>query len=206
MVVSLIALVFSISGSAVAAHQYLLTSINQIRPGVLAQIRSKAAVQPAAVAGPAGTPGANGAAGKDGSPGIAGPPGSGGLTGSPGSTGSAGPEGRQGERGAQGETGPRGETGAPGFVSGLAIGEQHIELGYGGGFGSAEATCPRGTAPVSGGWRSTHQNIDQTEPAPRVDAFTSERTERGWLVEAINDENFDGGVATLTVFVECAEP
>lgn len=58
LVVSVIALIFSMTGGALAVQSYVITKIGQIRPAVLAQIRSKAtgAAQPT-VAGPAGPAG-----------------------------------------------------------------------------------------------------------------------------------------------------
>jgi hypothetical protein len=94
-VVVTLALFFSMSGGALAASHYLITSTKQISPKVLKSLTGKA--------GPAGAPGAAGA----GSQGPAGPGGSQGPAGPEGKQGPAGPEGKQGEKG------PKGAIGAP---------------------------------------------------------------------------------------------
>ena len=60
-VVATLALVFAMSGGALAASRYLITSTKQISPKVLKQIKGKAGA-----AGVAGTAGKEGAAGKEG--------------------------------------------------------------------------------------------------------------------------------------------
>jgi hypothetical protein len=79
-VAATLALVFAMSGGALAASRYLITSTHQISPKVLKSLR--------------------GSAGHQGIPGVAGAPG---LTGATGTTGNTGP------RGATGETGPSNE-------------------------------------------------------------------------------------------------
>jgi hypothetical protein len=152
MVVSLIALVFSMSGGALAAHQYLLTSINQIRPGVLAQIRSKAAV---------GAPGAAGAASTVAGPAgasVAGPRGEAGASSTvPGPAGLAGTPGEVGPRG-ESVVGPRGEAGAS---SVFVVEERVAELRelYVGEQLSTAATCPEGSTPVGGSFQSEPEGV-----------------------------------------------
>ncbi len=90
------ALVFAMSGGALAASHYLITSTKQIKPSVLASLKGKA--------GANGAPGAQGPAGANGT-GIAGP------AGPTGGTGKEGPEGKEGHEGKQGEPGKNGETG-----------------------------------------------------------------------------------------------
>ena len=75
---ALAALILSMTGSAVAAKKYLITSTAQISPKVLHQLRSAGA---AGVAGPAGAAGAAGAAGHDGAAGANGQAGTAGAAG-----------------------------------------------------------------------------------------------------------------------------
>jgi hypothetical protein len=74
-----LALVFAMSGGALAAQHYLITSTKQIKPSVLKQLRGRTGAK-----GPQGKPGA---AGSSGTPGVAGPPGTPGVAGPPGTPG-----------------------------------------------------------------------------------------------------------------------
>lgn len=71
-----LALVFAMSGGALAAGKFLITSTKQIKPSVLASLKGKAGAKGAAgaagPAGPAGPQGPAGANGKDGAPGAPG--------------------------------------------------------------------------------------------------------------------------------------
>jgi len=77
LIISIIALVLALGGSAVAAKRYLITNTQQISPAVLKKLSKLAAAQ--GTAGAPGTPGspgaagANGAAGQDGARGLPGP-------------------------------------------------------------------------------------------------------------------------------------
>jgi Collagen triple helix repeat (20 copies) len=105
-VTATLALVFAMSGGALAAKHYLITSTGQISPKVLKKLRSGV--------GPTGATGATGAVGKEGSPGKTG---AAGKEGSPGKTGPAGAEGspgKTGPAGAEGSPGKTGPAGAPG--------------------------------------------------------------------------------------------
>ncbi len=81
------ALIFAMSGSALAASHYLITSLGQIKPTVQKQLKGKTGP-----AGPSGAQGAQGAAGATGPGGTA------------GATGPIGPEGKAGTAGAPGES------------------------------------------------------------------------------------------------------
>jgi hypothetical protein len=75
-VVATLALVFAMSGGALAAKHYLVTSTKQIKPSVLKTLRGKT--------GPRGAAGANGATGATGATGPGGPAGpSGTIAGTP---------------------------------------------------------------------------------------------------------------------------
>ena len=76
-VVATFALVFAMSGGALAASKYLITSSKQIKPSVLASLKGKAGANGAqgaagaqGPAGPAGAKGENGAAGANGTSGT----------------------------------------------------------------------------------------------------------------------------------------
>jgi hypothetical protein len=73
LVISILALVVALSGTAIAAKRYLITNTKQISPAALKQLTKLAATQ--VKQGPAGAPGAAGAAGATGAAGAAGPSG-----------------------------------------------------------------------------------------------------------------------------------
>ncbi len=72
-VVATLALVFAMSGGALAAGHYLINSTKQIKPSVLKQLAGKTG--PGGPAGPAGLAGKEGSAGKQGPAGPIGPQG-----------------------------------------------------------------------------------------------------------------------------------
>jgi hypothetical protein len=86
-IVATLALVFSMSGGALAASHYLVTSTKQIKPSVLKALKVRGKTGPAGPAGPAGVAGVAGVAGKEGAAGKQGP------------TGKEGSEGKQGKEG-----------------------------------------------------------------------------------------------------------
>jgi hypothetical protein len=90
-IVAWMALFVALTGTGVAAAHYTISSIGQIKPSVVRQLRV-----------PLGTSGATGATGRKGSPGREGPAGPAGLKGEAGA---------RGEAGVKGEAGPRGEAG-----------------------------------------------------------------------------------------------
>ena len=81
-VAATLALLFAMSGGALAANRYLLSSAKQISPKLLKQLKGqKGAAGPQGSAGPAGAQGAQGTQGPEGK---AGNPGSNGKEGAPG--------------------------------------------------------------------------------------------------------------------------
>src|SRR5947208_2068249 len=91
-VTATLALVFAMSGGALAAKHYLINSTKQISPKVLKALKGKT--------GKAGATGKDGPAGKEGAPGP------------PGKEGPKGEEGPEGEEGLEGEEGPEGPPGS----------------------------------------------------------------------------------------------
>jgi hypothetical protein len=111
-VTATLALVFAMSGGALAANHYLINSTKQINPKVLKKLTGKA-----------GAPGATGATGATGAVGPAGAPG---KEGSHGENGKDGKEGKEGEPGPLLKTLPSGATvygtiGAEAQVNGVEV-------------------------------------------------------------------------------------
>jgi len=127
------ALVFAMSGGALAAGHYLLTSTHQISPKVLKALK-----------GNSGAPGATGAQGAAGAQGPAGPA---------GAQGPAGPAGAQGAKGETGAPGAEGKEGSPWTAGGtLPKGATETgafsDVGAGEGF-DAKVTLASFAIPVS---------------------------------------------------------
>jgi len=95
-VTATLALVFAMSGGAMAANHYLINSTKQINPKVLKKLTGK--------------PGTNGTAGANGATGATGPQGPTGKEGSPGKEGLTGKEGKEGIPGPFPTTLPSGQT------------------------------------------------------------------------------------------------
>lgn len=112
-VVATLALLFAMSGGALAASHYLITSTKQIKPSVLASLKGKA--------------GAAGKAGPAGPVGPAGPAGAG-SQGPAGATGGTGKEGPVGKEGPLGKEGPAGKEGSP-WTAGGTLPKKKTETG-----------------------------------------------------------------------------
>jgi hypothetical protein len=113
-VVATFALFFAMTGGALAAGHYLITSTKQIKPSVLSSLKGKA--------GPAGANGANGANG------AVGPAGGQGAKGETGGTGPQGSEGKEGKEGKSGKEGKAGKEGSP-WTDGGTLPPEKTETG-----------------------------------------------------------------------------
>lgn len=100
-VTATLALVFSLTGGALAASHYVINSTSQINPRVLKQLMRKTGT-----AGAVGAQGGAGPAGKDGADGKQGPAGIQGASGDEGTPGTEGKQGPAGKEGAAGTAGP----------------------------------------------------------------------------------------------------
>jgi hypothetical protein len=133
-VVATLALVFAMSGGALAAGHYLLTSTSQVSPKVLKALKGREGKT-----GPAGTVGAQGPQGAKGDTGAAGAQGAKGETGATGATGATG---TTGARGATGTAGATGAAGSPWTAGGtLPSGQSET--------GTWASSGPEGSFPVT---------------------------------------------------------
>jgi hypothetical protein len=149
-VAATIALVFSMTGGALAASHYLVNSTKQISPKVLKALKGAKGTKGAA--GPAGPPGAAGSAGAAGATGATGREGKEGRgltgeTGLQGETGDTGPSGATGPLGVTGPTGPSGEKGLEGKLGPTG---EHGATGEKGGTGETGGTGATGPSGPSG--------------------------------------------------------
>lgn len=108
-IVATLALVLSMSGGALAAQRYLVSSTTQLDHGVVTAMKHRS--------------GKNGKRGRTGHSGPAGAPGPQGATGAQGIQGPLGaqPPGRTGPAGVTGEGGPTGTAGAPGGATAVTF-------------------------------------------------------------------------------------
>lgn len=111
LILAIVALVLALTGSAIAAKRYLITSTKQISPAVLKQLASMSGTTGSTGAGPTGAAGPKGPAGDKGETGDKGP------TGDPGATGQPGPEGPPGPQGPPGTSGGGGTGGGTANVA-----------------------------------------------------------------------------------------
>jgi hypothetical protein len=107
-VTATLALLFAMSGGALAANHYLISSTKQINPSVLKKLK-----------GSTGATGLTGAAGKEGPAGREGPAGKEGPTGKEGPLGKEGPAGKEGPLGKEGPAGKEGPQGKEGDIAAM---------------------------------------------------------------------------------------
>ncbi len=172
-----LALLFAMSGGALAAGHYLISSTKQISPKVLDKLR-----------------GDRGATGTTGPAGTAGPQG---TAGGPGLTGKEGPRGPQGPEGPTGPEGPEGREGAAPEPAELeeAPGPEEELPGGGATPVSSVAECPTGERVVSGGYKVG-------KAGPQIEASEASEGGTAWTVTAINPE---AAATTLQAIAYCAE-
>jgi hypothetical protein len=114
MIVAVIAVVFAMSGSAVAAKS-LITGKDIKKGSITTQNLSKTTIKSLKGAeGATGPQGATGAQGPQGAPGVPGPVGPAGANGVNGENGAKGDKGDAGAKGGTGAKGEKGDQGAPG--------------------------------------------------------------------------------------------
>jgi hypothetical protein len=176
-----LALFFALSGTAIAAHHYLITSTSQIKPSVLATLHG--------ARGANGANGSNGASGANGAQGPQGP------------TGAQGPGGPGGPQGPQGPGGPQGPAG-PSNLSTL-IEYESVAFFVPAGFeGEVEVNCPGGFDAVSGGVSSIKYGwIGGAREGGTITENVRSSSHKGWFGVVDNGRVF--GV-NMWVSVECA--
>jgi collagen triple helix repeat protein len=142
-VTATLALVFAMSGGALAASHYLVSSTSQISPKVLRALKGKQGKQgPTGPAGAAGAKGETGAAGATGSTGPAGPAGPKGEPGAAGAAGAPGAAGKEGSPWTAGGTLPSGKTETGTWATSGPIGTSEARVSL------ASFTIPLAAAPT----------------------------------------------------------
>jgi hypothetical protein len=195
-----LALLFSMTGGALAAKHYLVNSTKQINPKVLRAL--KASKGPT---GPSGPQGKEGSAGK-------------GAEGSAGKSGATGAEGPAGKVGATGQEGPTGKEGAPGATKIVTRYGPIAELEKGASFESY-AACLAGEGVTGGGYDFTERTpssagfrLAAARPSIAVVGLAmvldypppeNGGVATGWVVKMENDTDptFD-----FRAYVQCASP
>jgi hypothetical protein len=148
VVLGLVALIFALGGSAIAAGGLTGKQKREVRKFSKRYSKSFSRkfskrfgkIGPTGPQGPAGAAGAKGDTGAQGEQGPEGPAGPTGATGAEGSTGATGAEGPTGATGNGGPTGPTGPTGETGYTETLPAGE--TETGAWGASVGPPATSP----------------------------------------------------------------
>ena len=161
-VVATLALVFAMSGGAMAASHYLITKTGQIKPSVLKKLKATGPT------GPTGTPGSPGLPGAAGARGAGGPAGETGKEGSPGKNGATNVVARFTEGSAAKNTygdvtancnaGERATGGGPQLWNGENVGTDYLA--------SVPSPTAPGTTPT--GWHVTWINATSGSETIRV--------------------------------------
>jgi hypothetical protein len=180
LVVSVVALVFAMTGTGLAASRYLVTSTNQIKPSVLEKLRGNRGAK-----GVAGTPGETGPAGVAGAQGPVGPAGPAGAAGATGQLGTNGVNGTNGTSvtvaseaaGANCATGGSKLTDGRGTTSyvcdGPSVARSDFQTAYAqtslnpGQSLNAIATCPAGSVVTGGGYSTSSSQIIVADSIPQ---------------------------------------
>lgn len=206
MIVAVAALIVSLTGSAIAAKHYIITSSSQVKPGSLSagNLSSDARARLKGKVGPAGPPGPQGPTGTAGANGAQGPSGPQGPAGEKGSTGAAGAQGPAGSPGAPGAQGPKGvfdasdvaQAQGPNVVMDCSGCDNN-----GGDVAGSDARCPGGARAISGG-------LDGSNNPPLLAATNAysqpDQDGRGWSVIMVNDDG--GNNASFSAQVVCGVP
>ncbi len=197
--VALALVVAAASGSAFAAHKYLVTSSSQIKPGTISLANLSPAARKALLSS------------TNGARGLQGPQGPAGVTGA------------QGPAGPQGAAGPAGGPGVSGYEvdtwryskddDNSDMGPHYVGVGGG---AIATVACTPGKVALSGGYRFTSENDNGfNSPAladgsgviasfpGRMDWTTNTvkpNDNSGWIVQVNNKVN----AADMTLYVVCA--
>lgn len=170
MAVALIALFFALTGGAVAAKHYVITSPTQIKPSVMVKLKGNA--------GPRGAQGAHGERGPSGDIGPTGPP---------------GPKGDQGPQGLQGPQGPEGIGKQGGSSSSFT--KRSVASGetvY------VTATCFGNTYARGGGWSTGQSAYSDRTDSFRIGGSHPQGS-NGWSVEATNVSNYTDSLFVYVV-------
>lgn len=195
VVAALVSALVSASGTY-AASRVIITSTRQISPPVLAQL-ARLKAKTSYVQGPAGPAGPEGKASSV--PGPQGPPGVSVI-------GPSGLQGVEGQRGPVGETGPRGErgesvTGPRGPSSMFVVKEKATELKelYVGQRLSTAATCPSGSTPVGGSFRTEPEGVGVF-----IGSYPNEANGWATAIEVTRPPTYPA-TATFVVWANCIE-
>jgi Collagen triple helix repeat (20 copies) len=171
-----LALVFSMSGSALAAKHYLINSTKQINPKVLKALR--------------------------GNKGTTGPTGTKGEKGTPGEKGAPGPTGPNGAKGERGEQGPPGEAPIGAHEPPELVVHRNSGRAGPGDMGSVEANCESGELATGGGAQVVlgTEKIELYEPGGMPVPSGENEMPTGWHVAWHNTSTAED---IVTVYVVC---
>lgn len=191
MIVACIALMFSMTGTGIAASHYLITNTHQIKPSVLDKLKgSQGAAGPQGAAGAPGPQGQSGVILVKGEAGPAGPAGLKGFDGVEGNTGAIGPEGSTGPTGPMGERGPAGPAGKEGPPASIYVQENYIAT-EGSNEQAVSVLCPEGDNAIGGGF-----NTGNDEPVEQIASYPAGRK---WVTVLHDPGGADGHITFYTI-------